>query len=107
VLVVSRFQVEDSPQGEGIRDELSRAHDLLAACPGYVEGTVGRSLDDQSIWLLMTRWENVGSYRRALSSYEVKVQAVGVLARAIDEPSAFEEVAAIEELNRDVPRRLV
>ena len=32
----------------------------------------------------------VGSYRRALSSYEVKMHAVQLLSEAIDEPSAFE-----------------
>ena len=109
MLVVNRFQIQvqvDGRDDEALRDQLTRAHRLLAACPGYVDGTLGRSIDDQSIWLLMTRWENVGSYRRALSSYDVKVQAVGVLASAIDEPSAFEEVTASDELNRDVPRRM-
>jgi hypothetical protein len=32
----------------------------------------------------------VGSYRRALSSYDVKVTAVPLLSLAYDEPSAFE-----------------
>jgi hypothetical protein len=36
------------------------------------------------------RWRDVGSYRRALSSYDVKVTAVPLLSRALDEPSAYE-----------------
>ena len=40
--------------------------------------------------MLVTRWQDVGSYRRALSSYDVKVGAVPLLSRAIDEPSAYE-----------------
>jgi hypothetical protein len=32
----------------------------------------------------------VGAYRRALSSYEVKMTVVPLLSRALDEPSAFE-----------------
>ena len=33
---------------------------------------------------------DAGDYRRGLSAYDVKVRAWGVLARAIDEPSAYE-----------------
>ncbi|MDQ3480402.1 MAG: antibiotic biosynthesis monooxygenase [Actinomycetota bacterium] len=105
MLVVNRFRVDEA-DAESFREQLARAHDVLAACPGYVGGTVGRNLDDQSIWLLTAQWENVGSYRRALSSYDVKVHAMAVLAKAIDEPSAYEVVTGSDDLNRDVPRRL-
>jgi hypothetical protein len=53
---------------------------------------------------MVTRWSNVGSYRRALSSYEVKMDAVQTLSRAIEEPSAYEPVEG--ELNTAVPRDL-
>jgi hypothetical protein len=33
---------------------------------------------------------NIGSYRRALSPYEVKVVAVPLLSQAIDEPTAYD-----------------
>ena len=64
----------------------------LAARPGYLDGTVGRNVDDPTLWVLTTRWEHVGAYRRALSSYDVKMRAVPVLYRALDEPSAYEVV---------------
>jgi hypothetical protein len=64
----------------------------LAACPGYVRGTVGRSTDDPDAWLLLTEWRNVGSYRRALGNYAVKLQATPLLATAIDVPGAFEDL---------------
>jgi hypothetical protein len=35
---------------------------------------------------------NVGSYRRALSPYDVKVAAVPLLSEAIDEPTAYEDL---------------
>ena len=105
MLVVNRFLVDEA-DAITFREQVTRAHDLLAACPGYVDGTLGRNIDEPSTWVLMTRWASVGSYRRALSSYDVKVEAVGVLALAIDEPSAYEPVSASGELNRDVPRRL-
>ena len=79
----------------------------LGRRPGFVDGTVGRNVDDADLWLLSTRWENVGSYRRALSAYDVKLAAVPVLSTAIDEPSAYEVVDADgTNLNEPVPRRL-
>jgi len=103
VLVVSRFRVpvED---GEGFRAELAAAHAALAVRPGYVAGQVGRNLDDQTLWVLTTQWENVGAYRRALSAYDVKLQAVPVLSRAVDEPSAYEVVEEGTVLNVEAPR---
>ena len=53
---------------------------------------------------MVTRWKDVGSYRRALSSYDVKVGAVPLLSRAIDEPSAYESLDG--ELNEAFPREL-
>ena len=35
----------------------------------------GRNLDDPTLWVLTTHWADVGSYRRALSSYEVQRRA--------------------------------
>jgi hypothetical protein len=62
----------------------------LAGRPGYVRGTLGRSTDDPNAWVLLTEWANVGSYRRALGNYDVKLHATPLLASAIDVPSAFE-----------------
>jgi hypothetical protein len=36
----------------------------------------------------------VGAYRRALSDHEVKLVAVPLMYRAVDEPSAFEALTA-------------
>ena len=49
--------------------------------------------------MLTTRWEHVGAYRRALSSYDVKLKAVPVLSRALDEPGAYETVEPGTVLN--------
>jgi hypothetical protein len=62
----------------------------LAARPGYLRGTLGRSTDDPAAWILLTEWENVGSYRRALGNYEVKLHATPLLASAKDVPGGFE-----------------
>jgi hypothetical protein len=89
VLVVNRFRVP-AAEADAFADGLAAAHGLLAGRPGYVDGAVGRNVDDPELWVLQTRWRDVGSYRRALSAHEVKLGAVPLLSRALDEPSAFE-----------------
>jgi hypothetical protein len=82
------------------------AHAALAARPGYERGTLGRNVDDPELWVLQTRWVDVGSYRRALSAYDVKLGAVPLLSRALDEPSAYELVGEGDVLNESHPRTL-
>jgi len=98
VLVVSRFRVPE-PEAEAFRADLEKAAATLAARPGHVAGQVGRNVDDPALWTLVTTWENVGAYRRALSAYDVKLHAVPLLSRAIDEPSAYEMVEPGTDLN--------
>lgn len=105
MLVVNRFRVP-LVDGETFRGELTAAHDVLAGRPGYLEGRIGRNLDDPTLWVLTTRWENVGAYRRALSSYEVKLNAVPLLSRAVDEPSAYELVEPETVLNIESTRSI-
>ena len=86
-------------QAAEFRESLERARQVLAERPGHVSGSVGRNLDDPTLWVLTTTWENVGCYRRALSSYDVKLRAVPRLSRALDEPSAYEVVEPGADLN--------
>jgi hypothetical protein len=99
VLVVNRFRLPDGAAEAAFRADLTTAHDTLAACAGYVSGEIGRNLDEPDLWVLTTRWESVGAYRRALSSYDVKLSAVPVLSRAVDEPSGYEVVEPDSVLN--------
>lgn len=101
MLVVNRFRVPGSSTEE-FRADLEHAHGVLRGCDGYVAGHAGRNLDDPDLWVLVTTWRDVGSYRRALSSYDVKVTAVPLLSRALDEPSAYEDLDG--ELNEALPR---
>jgi quinol monooxygenase YgiN len=103
--VVSRFRVPEDER-EVFRRELEAAHALLAERPGYVGGTIGRNLDEPTLWVLTTRWEHVGAYRRALSSYDVKLGAVPLLSRAVDEPSAYEVVEPGAVLNIESSRSI-
>ena len=98
MLVVNRFRVPED-QAESFRVEVAEAQAALAEQKGYLSGTIGRNVDDPTLWALVTTWENVGAYRRALSSYDVKLRAVALLGRAIEEPSAFEVVEPDTVLN--------
>jgi hypothetical protein len=101
MLVMTRVRV---PEGEGAAFR-TRAEDLLgllAGMTGFVRGHLGRAVDEPDLWVLSTEWDGVGAYRRALSSYDVKVGAVPLLSRTIDEPSAFERLDGV--LNESIPR---
>jgi len=108
LVVVNRFRVadDDAAATEAFRVDVQAALDALAARPGHVSGQVGRNVDEPGLWLLTTTWANVGSYRRALSAYDVKVTAVPLLSRAVDEPSAYEVVEPGSATNRQQAREL-
>ena len=101
MLVVNRFRVSDD-EAEGFRADLESALAVLSEQVGYAEGQLGRNVDDPTLWTMVTTWKDVGSYRRALSQDDVKVGAVQLLSRAIDEPSAYESLDG--ELNTSRPR---
>lgn len=105
MLAITRFRVPEA----GAPDFQTKAYaamDLLAACPGFVDATLGRATDDTTLWLMASTWRNVGSYRRALSTYDVKVGAVPLLSQAVDEPSAYEVIRGqgANRPNEDKPR---
>ena len=105
LVVVNRFRVPDADT-DVFRTDAQAALGALAERPGYVDGHVGRNVDEPDLWLLTTAWANVGSYRRALSAFEVKMTAVPLLSRAVDEPSAYETVTGEGGENEQRPRDL-
>jgi quinol monooxygenase YgiN len=88
MLVVNRFAV-GADEAESFAREAAVALEALAACAGYVRGGLGRAVDDERAWMLWTEWSGVGAYRRALSSYDVKM-CTPLLGRALPEPSGYE-----------------
>ncbi|MFI5933039.1 antibiotic biosynthesis monooxygenase family protein [Actinoplanes sp. NPDC051494] len=95
MLVLNRFVVPPETQDPFVE----RAHAALAALAastGYRSGRLTRALDDPAYWTLVTEWESVGAYRRALGGFDVKVHATPLLALSLDEPSAFETLATAD-----------
>ena len=89
MIAITRFTV---PEGDG-DDFVARAQaaaDILAKADGFVSADVARNVDEPTLWTVTTRWKNVGSYRRALGSYDAKMIVAPLLSLAIDEPSAYE-----------------
>lgn len=93
MLALTRFRVPEH-DGDSFLADLQSAFETLQKARGFVRGHIGRAVDEPGLWLLSTEWEGVGAYRRALSSYDVKLNAVRVLSRALDESGAFEVLAA-------------
>ncbi len=89
MLVVNRYRVA-AGEADEFEGAARRALAALGARPGFVAGQVGRNVDDPDLWVMSTRWQSVGAYRRALSAYDVKLNAIPLMYQAIDEPSAFE-----------------
>ena len=89
MIAIARFEVQLA-ETTPFEKDIKAAFDALASCAGFIDGEYGQNLDDSSLWALVTRWENVGSYRRALSAMRTKLEAIPLLARAIDEPGAYE-----------------
>ena len=103
MLVLTRFSVA-SGEEESFRAALEGALAVLSEQRGFVEGHLGRNVDDPTLWVLQTRWDGPGAYRRALSAYDVKMRAWETLGRALDEPTAYEVVRPGEPLNEARPR---
>ena len=102
VLVHARYSVPDADAERFA--PLAEAHlDALAAQPGFVRGRVARSQDATTEWVLATEWDGVGSARRALSPYDVKVAGAALMPWAVDAVSAFEVVAARDESRPGLP----
>ena len=88
MFVVTRLRVPGT-DAAGFAATVDVLLSALAARPGYRDGELGRCTDDAGLWALVTRWDGVGAYRRALSAAEVKLAGAPVWLYALDEPGAY------------------
>ena len=69
------------------RARFDAALSVLRTRDGFASADLVRNLDDSELWALVTRWRDVGSYRRALQGYESKAVVAPLLSEALDELS--------------------
>ena len=94
MLSISRFREVDEELAEGLRT----VAEFWRSRPGCLGVDLVVNLDEPGLWALVSRWRDVGSYRRAFSGNETKLRLTPVLLRAVDEPSAYLDP---DELTRD------
>ena len=88
MFVVTRLRVPEQ-DGDAFAASVEELVEALRARPGFRDAELGRAADDPGLWALVTRWEGVGAYRRALSAAEVKITGAPVWVHAVDEPGAY------------------
>jgi hypothetical protein len=88
--MINRFRV---PAAEAalFRGRAEAAVAVLAGRPGFRTADLGQNLDEPELWSLVTRWDDVGSCRRALGGYDAKLTVVPLLSRALDEPPGYDD----------------
>lgn len=89
MIAVTRYRVpiEDA---ESFSAQLGSVLKALATSPGFRAGHLGRTVDDPTLWALITEWDGAGYYRRGIGAYDVRVLFIPLSALAIDEPGAYE-----------------
>ena len=95
VISISRFRVAagDSAFAEDAAAAVAR-FTSSAGCEG---AELVRNLDDPGLWAIVSRWADVGSYRRAFNGTEAKLVLIPLLSRAVDEASAYAEPTTVGE----------
>ena len=88
MFAVTRLRATEE-DGAALAEAVGPLLAALSARPGFRDGELGRSADDPTLWALVTRWDGVGAYRRALSAAEVKIAGAPVWVHALDEPGAY------------------
>lgn len=63
---------------------------VLAGRPGFERGSFARSSEDDSRWVLVTEWVNVGAYRRAIQAGDTRIAGAALFACAADEPAGYD-----------------
>ena len=91
LLVITRHRVASDDRGPFL-DSARQAVAVLAEQAGFLDASIATATDEAGLFVIETHWIGVGAYRRALSSFDVKMTAIPLLSTAVDESSAFEIV---------------
>jgi hypothetical protein len=69
----------------------------FSSAAGSLGAELVQNLDEPGLWAIVSRWADVGSYRRAFNGTAAKLVLVPLLSLAIDEPSAYADPASVGE----------
>ena len=94
-MAISRFRVPGDTSGfiAGARAVAAQ----FQASAGCEAVELVQNLDEPGLWAIVSRWADVGSYRRAFNGTDAKLVLVPLLSLAIDEPSAYAEPDSVGE----------
>lgn len=93
MIAITRYRVPES-EAEAFAAELGAILESLSGAPGYRTGRIGRTVDDPTRWALITEWDGAGHYRRGIGLPQVRMRLIPLSALAVDEPGAYEIIAA-------------
>jgi quinol monooxygenase YgiN len=94
-MAISRFRVPGDAAGFRLVAEPVVAH--FAASSGSQGAELVQNLDEPGLWAIVSRWTDVGSYRRAFNGTAAKLVLLPLLSLAIDEPSAYADPDSVGE----------
>lgn len=93
MIAITRYRVPGVDAGD-FAERMTEVLTALSARPGFRSGRLARTVDDLELWALVTEWDGAGHYRRALGDHALRVRFMPLAAMAVDEPGAYEIVAA-------------
>ena len=78
IAVIAQLAV---PAGSRVQFEqgYERLVELCAQSPGFLSSELGQSTDSLEDFTLIHRWADVGTYRKFLSRYDVKIEVIPFL----------------------------
>jgi len=94
VHAITRFRVPVDAEA-AFAAQARAASDFYRTRPGCEASELVRNLDDPALWALVSRWADVGSYRRAYNGFDAKMILTPLLLSAIDEPGAYDVPDAV------------
>ena len=77
----------------GSSDVVASARELLGALqarPGFLRGSVSQSVEEDGGLVLVARWADLGSWRRALGAADVKLVATPLLGATAESVGTYE-----------------
>lgn len=97
IVVVTRINLSESKDQE----TMQVCMDILVNNSGCLGVELGRSMDSEVEHVLVSHWQNVGLYRKALSNFRVKTEVIPFVSMRTSDSFTAEIVHAINSRGSD------